>query len=107
MQCSQYFLELKPLPAETFKMSDQQKHNLIWWLKTVGQAAGTVLVAYAPEILQLFPEQTLLFKLALPIGFMLKLMFLRKDYKADGLPDGLSKVMDKIPNKITGIKGSK
>lgn len=85
-------------------MSDQQKHNVWWWTKTIGQAALTTGVAFAPELLQLLPEHTLLFKLALPIGMFLKLTFMRKEYQENELPDGLSKVGDKIPDRITGIR---
>lgn len=90
-------------------MSEQNKHTLKWWLKTTGQVLGTTAVAFAPELLQLLPEHTLLFKLALPIGFAVKLFWLKSDYQKDSdkLPEGVRKTMDKIPNSITGVKNSR
>jgi len=90
-------------------MSDQNKHTLKWWLKTTGQILGTTAVAFAPELLQLLPEHTLLFKLALPIGFAIKLFGMKWDYQknSDKLPEGVRSVMNKIPNKYTGVKDSK
>jgi len=87
-------------------MSDQEKHNLWWWTKTVGQVTLTTAITFAPEILGIFPEHTLAFKLALPVGFFLKTIAMKSDYMKDKLPSGLTKMMDKIPNKYTGEKGS-
>jgi len=84
------------------------KKSFFWWLKTIGQGLATTAVAFAPEILQAFPEHTLIFKLALPIGFFIKYTFAKKEYQKDILPSGLSdKVFDKLPNGLTGIRGSK
>lgn len=90
-------------------MSDQNKHTLKWWLMTTGQVLVTTAVAFAPEILQLLPEHTLLFKLAIPIGFFIKAFGMKWDYerKSERLPEGVRNVMDKIPNDYTGVKDSK
>lgn len=87
-------------------MSDQEKHNLKWWLRTGTEVLVTTAISFAPEILQIFPEHTVAFKLALPIGFALKLFLVKADYKKDVLPSGITKAIDKLPNKITGVKGS-
>lgn len=72
-------------------------------------------VAYVPDIapyaIQKFiPEHTLVFKLAPFIGGCLSAIWgslgLRKSYKKDELPGGITKVLDKIPDSITGKKGS-
>lgn len=85
-------------------MSEAERHNILWWLKSVGQAAVTAGVAFAPEILQLLPEQTLLFKLALPIGLFLKLLFMKKEYQLNQLPGSITKIGDKIPDRFTGLR---
>lgn len=86
-------------------MSDQKK-NLWFWTKTVGIGLVSTAVAFAPEIMQVFPEHTLVAKLALPVGFFIKWMMAKKDYKKDELPSGITKLMDKIPDKYTGVRGS-
>ena len=88
-------------------MSEQTKHNLKWWLKTTLQVGATTAIAFAPEILRVFPEHTLAFKLALPVGIFLKTMFVKSEYMKDQLPSGITKFMDKVPDKYTGEKGSK
>lgn len=87
-------------------MSDNQKYTLWWWLKTGSQIALTTAVTFAPEILQIFPEHTLAFKLALPVGFFLKAIAMRTEYGKDTLPSGMTKMMDRIPDNITGKKGN-
>jgi hypothetical protein len=85
------------------------KHTFWWWLKTTGQVLATTAVSFAPEILRVLPEHTLLFKLALPIGFAVKLLMVKADYQNDSakLPEGIRNTMDKIPDAYTGIKDSK
>lgn len=78
----------------------------LWWIKTAGQGLAVTAVMFAPEILRIFPEQTLAFKLALPIGAFLKFMWMRKEYQKDTLPSGMTKAMDNVPDSMTGIKGS-
>jgi hypothetical protein len=85
-----------------------KNEELKWWLKTGAEVIGTTAIAFAPELLQLLPENTLLFKLAIPIGVAIKFFKMKYDYKRDNLPSGISeKTLDKLPDKITGIKGSK
>lgn len=94
------------------KSSDESRKGIkqikdaLWWLKTVGQGLAVTAVMFAPEILRIFPEETLAFKLALPIGAFLKFMWMKKEYQKNVLPTGMTKVMDTIPNEITGEKGS-
>jgi hypothetical protein len=94
-----------------------KKEDLKWWLKTGAEVLGTTAIAFAPELLQLFPENTLLFKLAIPLGAAIKLFKMKSEYKKDTLPSGVaSKTLDKLPNEVTvlgksievtGVKGSK
>lgn len=88
-------------------MSEQAKHNFKWWLKTSGQVLLTTAISFAPEILHIFPEHTVAFKLAIPLGFAIKLFAVKAEYQKDSLPSGVSNFMDKVPNKYTGEKGSK
>lgn len=77
-------------------------------------AGLSAMLAYVPDILPIAlqkftPEHTLVFKLAPMIGGVLSAIWasmgLRKGYKKDELPSGITKVMDKIPDVITGVKG--
>lgn len=82
-----------------------------WWLKTIGEALLWTGGYYATEILQVFPDNTIAHQVAIPVGFMIGFMVrkaigTKSEYKQDTLPSGLSRVLDKIPNSITGIRGS-
>lgn len=88
-------------------MSETEKKGLWYWTKTIGQGVAVTAITFAPEIMQIFPEHTLIFKLALPAGFLLKWIMAKKDYQKNELPTGLTKLFDKIPDRYTGIKGSK
>lgn len=77
-------------------------------------AAASALLPYVPDavpfaIKKIFPDHTFIVQLAQPIGVVLGAVWtslgLRKGYKADNLPSGLTKVMDKIPDSVTGVKG--
>ena len=86
-------------------------HNIKWWLKTVGEGLLWTGGYYATELLKLFPDNTVADQIAIPagfiIGFMVRKYFgTRNEYKRDELPGGLTRVMDKMPNSLTGIKGS-
>lgn len=83
--------------------SEVKIDNPIPWYKRK-ELWGTLinLVAFAPELLQAFPEKTLAFKLALPVGIILTALGLRKGYKANNLWRWTTDIMHKIPNKITG-----
>ena len=78
-------------------------------------AAGSAALGYLPDaapmiIQKLVPAHTLVFQLAQPIGILLGGLFtamgLKKGYKADNLPSGITKAMDKIPDSLTGVKGA-
>lgn len=94
-------------------MSDKKK-NIVWYLKTAGEALLWTAGYYGTELLQLFPEHTVANKVALPVGFALgfilrKAMGARNEYqkKSEQLPSGIKSTMDKMSNKITGVKDSK
>lgn len=83
-------------------MSEEEQKDLQWWAKTLAQTIGVTAIAFAPDILQMFPEQTLLFKLAIPIGVIIKMIAYK--YQNNQLPSGLSNIMDRIPDRITGAR---
>jgi len=95
-------------------MGEKPKHSVKWWLKTVGEAALWTAGYYGTELLQLFPEHTIANQIALPVGFALgflvrKAIGVKNEYQKtpEQLPGGVEKSLDLVPNKITGIKGSK
>lgn len=95
-------------------MNPDPQINKSSWLKTaesIGAAALSVL-SFAPEIIDaltssgFLKEYTLVAKLGLPLAVILQSLGIRRGYKKDNLPSGLTKALDKIPDAITGVKGS-
>jgi hypothetical protein len=77
-------------------------------------AGLSAVIAYIPDVApwalqKITAEHTIVFKLAPMIGGLLSAIWastgLRKGYQKDELPAGITKVMDKIPDSLTGIKG--
>jgi len=70
---------------------------------------GTVLQGLSGLFL-LFPTNTVIHiigtGLGLVVGTATQIKGLTKGYQSDNLPSGLTKVMDNIPDNITGVKGS-
>lgn len=60
------------------------------------------VLSVTPEILGVFPQHTLAFKLALPVGLLLTAFGLRKGYQANNLWGWATRLLHKIPNKLTG-----
>ena len=67
---------------------------------------GPVLTATA-GCLELFAHHTVAYKIGIGLGFVLSAFGVRRGYQTNSLPSGLSKQLDRIPNNITGIRGSK
>ena len=87
------------------------KNNVWGTITTLASSAYIYVADYAPELLEKLasqlPEHTLLSKLSPVIIAMIAHKKAKEKYQKDELPSGLSKMYDKLPNKITGIKGSK
>jgi hypothetical protein len=88
------------------KLEIKQLKDALWWVKTTGEGLVVTFVTFAPEILGMLPKHTLLFKFAVPLGFLLKFLRMRKEYKKDVLPSGVTTIWDKVPDVVTGEKGS-
>lgn len=69
---------------------------------------GAVLTT-ASSLLLIFPSNTVAHQIGATINVAVGTGLLgigaKKGYQADNLPSGLTKVMDMIPDKITGVKG--
>lgn len=91
---------------------DEQTNKVKWYQRKEVWGTALTLLSFSPEIVNSFvdigllPEYTLVAKLATPIGLILTALGLRSGYKDDNLPGGLTKVMDKIPDSVTGVRGS-
>lgn len=70
---------------------------------------GAVLTSLS-SVLMLFPQQTTTYKVGAGIGIFLggitTVLGLQNGYESDNLPSGITKVMDQIPDSLTGVKGS-
>lgn len=92
-------------------MAEQKKS---WWkTKETLATIGLGLIAFSPELIDwaiksdILKDYTLVAKLALPLSILVKVLGLKKQYMMDNLPSGITKLFDKAPDSITGIKGSK
>lgn len=88
------------------------EQKIKFWQRKELWGAALTLLSISPELINsvvnigLLPEYTLIAKLATPIGLILTVLGLRSGYKSDNLPGGITKVMNKIPDSITGVRGS-
>ena len=90
----------------------QESTKVKWYKRKEVWGTALTLLSFSPELINsvvdvgLLPEYTLVAKLATPIGLILTALGLRAGYKDNNLPGGLTRVMDKIPDNISGVKGS-
>jgi hypothetical protein len=75
-----------------------------WWKRK--EVWGGVLTVLSAGLELFAAPHTLGYKAGILIGVGLSVWGFRKGYQADNLPSGISKVMDRIPDKITGVRGS-
>jgi len=78
-----------------------------WWKRA--EVIGTVLQGLAGLFL-LFPANTTVHiagvAIGLVVGTITQVHGLQVGYQSGNLPSGITSVMDKIPDTITGVKGS-
>jgi len=80
--------------------------NKISWYKRKEIWGGALTVVSAG--LELFaPPHTVGYKVGVLVGIGLSVFGLRQGYQSNNLPSGLSKTLDKVPDGLTGKKGSK
>lgn len=80
-------------------------NKIPFWKRRELQGLALSILAFTPELLQIFPDHTVAFKLAIPVGLILSGIGLRKGYRANNLqlPGGLgdiSNAIDRLPNTI-------
>lgn len=85
----------------------KSKHNIWYYLKQGGIFAASTAIAFLPEILGQFADHTLAFKIAMPISIAWQTTKLRDNYMKNTLPNMMTKFLDKVPDGVTGVKGSK
>lgn len=83
---------------------DNQSSKPCPWYKRLENYGG--ILTGLSTILTLFSPNTLAYKAGIAIGGILTMTGLRNGYQANNLPSGITQVMDQIPDKITGVKGS-
>jgi hypothetical protein len=85
----------------------KSKPDISFYFKEIGMLILNTALVFAPDILGQFPKYTIAGTIAGTIGVAWRLAGIRKKYMEDTLPNFLTKFMDKAPNAITGVKGSK
>lgn len=79
-----------------------------WYLRK--EVWGAALTGVS-SLLMLFPNFTTAYKIGAGIGIAVgtakTVEGLKTGYESDNLPSGISKVMDAIPDSITGTRGIK
>lgn len=91
---------------------NEETKKVKWYQRKEVWGTALTLLSFSPDIVNSFvdvgllPEYTIVAKLATPVGLILTVLGLRSGYKDNNLPGGLTKAMDKIPDSITGVRGS-
>lgn len=91
---------------------NEETKKVKWYQRKEVWGTALTLLSFSPELIHSFvdvgflPEYTIVAKLATPIGLILTALGLRSGYKDNNLPGGITKVMDKMPDNITGVRGS-
>jgi len=91
----------------------QPKKNIWWYVKEGAIFLGSTAIAFLPEIIGgatdagILKDYTLVSKAVPFISMGWRSMKLRKWYMEDVLPETMTKFLDKVPDPITGVKGSK
>lgn len=84
-----------------------KKKSFWWYVKEGGVFALNSALVFLPEILALSPEYTVAGKAAGVVSQAWRVMGMRKQYMKVSIPMAMEKFFDKLPDKVTGVKGSK
>jgi hypothetical protein len=68
---------------------------------------GNILTVASLALVTFFPKESKWFLIGTFLGSVLSIIGYRKGYQADNLSKVETKILDAIPNSITGIKGNK
>jgi hypothetical protein len=89
-------------------MTTETKKNFWFYVKEIGKFTLSTALTFLPEIIgATTPEYTVLGKIGGFAGYAWQMYGFRDKYVKDVLPQYIGKVMDSIPNSITGVRGSK
>ena len=83
-----------------------KKNNFWYWLGQTALGLVSIAVTFSPQILEVFPDHTVVNQFAIPIGLGMKFIWDSWKYRRNTLPESQTKLLDIIPNGITGVKGS-
>lgn len=96
------------MTLKTIAKSISKVNNNKPWYERL-EVWGTVLQGLSGLFL-LFPAATTVHVVGVALGLIVgtatQVKGLRVGYQSNNLPSGITKVMDKIPGPITGVKGS-
>jgi hypothetical protein len=67
---------------------------------------GNLLTVVSLALVTFFPKDSQWFLIGTFLGAALSIMGYRKGYQADNLSKVETKILDAIPNELTGVKGS-
>lgn len=91
----------------------EKKKNIWWYIKEGLIFAGASLLTFAPEVVQgltkldVLKDYTMVSQAALPAAVLWRTLKIRKNYMQNTLPNFITKLMDKVPDKVTGEKSTK
>lgn len=89
-------------------MPKEIKKNWLYWLGYAGAGLAGIAVSYSDMIIpEVFPEHTLVNKLAIPVSLGLKFLWDTWKYRNGNIAEHGKKMLDKLPNGITGKFNSK
>lgn len=84
----------------------RKKKNILYWLGQTVIGLASIAVQFAPLILGEFADHTVASKFAIPIGLGVKFIWDGWKYRRNTLPKSQTTMLDFVPNKLTGMKGS-
>lgn len=82
--------------------------NFLYWLGNAVTGLAGIAITFGDKIIPtVFPEHTVVNKLAIPITLGLKFLWDSWKYRKGNISTQGKKIYDQIPNKLTGAYNSK